>query len=121
MRRHARRAHAAVGGGPSTLRAGRRSYGLPDDGDKDGWRAMLLPYAGRLQLVDAPGHRCKAVRAAKRVLHGGARPHAPVDVWLHCGLYYRDAAGGDAEPVPGQPLPTANGARRGWRFFSAAP
>lgn len=117
MRRHARRAHAAVGGAPSTLRAGRRSYGLPDDGDKDGWRAMLLPYAGRLQLVDAPGHRCKAVRAAKRVLHGGARPHAPVDVWLHCGLYYRDAAGGDAEPVPGQPLPTANGARRGWRFF----
>lgn len=78
---------------------------------------MLLPFAGRLQLAATPSRAPKVLSGAKRLLRHGAKPHAAVDVWLHCGLFFREAADDDAEPLPGHPLPTEGGAQRGWHFF----
>lgn len=111
-----RRSQASPSGSamPTMLESGQRNYGLPDNDDQQGWRALLLPFAGRLQLVGSPAGRNNFVKSSRRVRRVREALLEPADVWLHCGLYFRLADRGDAEPLPGQVLPSADGARRGW-------
>ncbi|KAK1869655.1 hypothetical protein I4F81_012125 [Pyropia yezoensis] len=104
------------GSGPSHVAAAPRDYGLPDDDDMQGWRALQLPFAGRLRLVANPSRRDKMVGPFKRILPWSAARKPLVDVWLQCGLYWREAVDGEEAPVPGDPLPTTGGAQRGWSF-----
>jgi len=92
-----------------------RNYHLPGDDETKAWRDLLLPFAGRLRLPHNSGRRKKAVCQC----FGGPvpEPQPAVDVWLQCGLHYCTVSAGDVTPVPGRPLPTAAGERRGWVFL----
>ena len=114
------KAPPSVVGAPAATQAGPRDYKLPGDRKEDqaAWRALLLPFAGRLLLTPGPRRKLsKVVTSVKCALGRESKPITAIDVWLHCGLHYRTACDGGVAPVSGLPFPTEDGAKWGWHFI----
>jgi len=84
-------------------------YDLPTAEDTSGWRGLMRPCTGHLELVK-PRHVAACWRRGHQV--------EAVTVWLHCGLHFvsRTAGGsGSTAPTPGD-LPSAVDGNRHFNF-----
>ena len=87
-------------------------YGLPLAGDEEGFKALMRPCTGRLQLIEPAGRMGCVIRTA------GSVKLIPATVWVHCGVHYRLEQPGDAActlPSPGD-MPPMDPPGTGYRF-----